>query len=171
MHPGLDNGRTVELAVRRGPAVSSGWKVGALQGESRELWAKLIQDLVDIQMHSHVVVPVPHRLTPALATEIDRAARLLRGEELPCESNCLGFTDLPGVSLSTEPVDVRLQAPIILDIDGQVVPTNQVEMVSSPQAHFELAAEDNESDYVAYLVFDTPATARATHASVVDNAS
>lgn len=163
----ISDGHTVELAIRGGPTVSSGWKTGTFQGEHRELWATVVQDLVDIQMHSPVVVRVPNQLSPAMVGEIDRTARLLRGEVLPFAPSRVGLTLLPDADVRAEPLPVRFHAPIVLELDGQHIPTDQVELVLSTRARFEVAAGTDEAGNNAYVVFETPATVQAMAASLL----
>jgi hypothetical protein len=154
-------GCTIELAIVGGLPVSGGWEAGDFPSKDRDIWADILQDLVEIQAHTHVVIRVPETLTAETAEEIKRIARLLRGEVLRYEPNRVALTLAPDAEVVTGPLAVRFHRAIVLDLDGQEIPVDRYELVHSPSARIDVKPLDDCGDREAFVVFDTPATVHA----------
>lgn len=175
----FDDDRTLMVAVEDGPPFLGTWD---LQGDEISKQAAellpLVEDLLLIQQHTfhRVLLPPPDSWKTGEISQLRRAARLLRGEELQN-----GWTDisltiehpevLPDLDAAT--VALRARRTLTVTIAGVKVATDRVEHLVFAPAHLEATAAKPQAGGKLRFLAEVDAAVHITvlPATIEDNIS
>lgn len=166
----LTAGRKLEIAIEGGLSVGGTWDVPVTDNDMYRSWAALVDDLVVIQAHTATVVRVPSHWSAQEAAEVKRVAALLRGTTLPAVAERVALADeAPVPAGQGELRAVRFHRPLIVDVGGQEIETDRLELVYCRESHFEVdVAGSHGPPGQAWIVFDAQPVVLAVPQSFVD---